>query len=183
MYAKIHEYATALAKGSREYHVQPMQTFMAAWCATTQYRHGICLAAPAEGKTYAFLHFLNKMITADEDHGTEAVIYCPQEVVANQARVKLRMFDCWDKVTVSAVWEPKEWRKNEKNKIFIVDEGEEAIERRLLDLTPTGFTGLAALRDKRVFLFTATLTDYYKACWMSAFDMPEEAVRRFPSTM
>ena len=110
MYAKIHEYATALAKGSREYHVQPMQTFMAAWCATTQYRHGICLAAPAEGKTYAFLHFLNKMITADEDHGTEAVIYCPQEVVANQARVKLRMFDCWDRVTVSAVWDPKEWR-------------------------------------------------------------------------
>ena len=70
------------------------------------------------------------------------------------------MFDCFEWVTVTSKWDPHQWKKNEMNKIFIVDEGEHAIEKRLLDLSSTGFNGLAALRDKRVFLFTATLTDY-----------------------
>ena len=102
---------------------------------------------------------------------------------ANQAREKLRIFDCAEFVSVTAEWDPAQWRKNEKNKIFVVDEGEIAIEQQLLDLTPKGFNGLAALRDKRVFMFTATLTDYYKLCWQNVFGMPADAVHQFPSTM
>ena len=84
-------------------------------------------------------------------------------------------------MTVTHVWAPVQWRQNPKNKIFLIDEGEEAIETRLIDVTPAGFHGLLALRDHRVFLFTATLTDYYKACWLEAFQAPGSAVRYFTS--
>ena len=64
-YDAIHKTALELALTSKEYFVQPMQTYMAAWCATTHHQHAIIMAAPAEGKTYVFLHFLNKVIMAD----------------------------------------------------------------------------------------------------------------------
>ena len=182
-YHNIHEYATELALTHKEYYVQPLQTFMAAWCATTKHQHAIILAAPAEGKTFAFLHFLRYKISQDKEKNTEAVIYCPQEVVANQAREKLSMFDCAELVTVTAEWEPNAWLSNPRNKIFVVDEGEEAIETRLLDLTPKGLNGLAALRDRQTFLYTATLTEYWKLCWRNVFAAPEEAVHRFPSSL
>ena len=70
---------------------------------------------------------------------------------------------------------------NKKNKIFLIDEGEEVIERRLLDVTKDGFNGLLGLRDLRVFLFTATLTDYFRESWRKAFQAQPDAVRIFPT--
>ena len=92
------------------------------------------------------------------------------------------MFDCSAKVTVTCKWAPTEWRMNSKNKIFLIDEGEEVIERRLLDVKKEGFTGLLGLRDMRVFLFTATLTDYFRECWRRAFQEDPRAVREFPTS-
>ena len=181
-YDKIDAYSKTLAKNSMVYTVMPMQTFTAAWCATTQHKHGIVIAAPAEGKTLSMLQFARHMITEDETRQTEAVIYCPVEQIAAQTKDKLCMFaDVSSKVTVVSRWDPTGWRMNVKNKIFIIDEGEEVIEKRLLDLTKDGFQGLAGLKDFRVFLFTATLTDYYRACWLAAFEMPPEAIRTFPT--
>ena len=92
------------------------------------------------------------------------------------------MFKCRTRVTVTAEWDTKGWLSNARNKLFLIDDAEECIEKRLLDLTSTGFKGLAALKKVRTFLFTATLTDYHKACWKAVFGMPEEAIHKFPST-
>ena len=91
------------------------------------------------------------------------------------------MFDCMNKVLVTANWQPKKWLENPRNKIFVVDEGEDAIEKRLLELTPAGFTGLAALRDRKTVLFTATLTNYFAACWQAVFQAAPAAIHKFPS--
>ena len=92
------------------------------------------------------------------------------------------MFDCSGKVTVTCRWDPNEWKMNRKNKVFLVDEGEEVIERRLLDVKKEGFQGLLGLRDMRVFLFSATLTDYFRECWRRAFQENAKAVREFPTS-
>ena len=63
---------------------------------------------------------------------------------------------------VTNVWDPKGWLSDANNKFFIIDEAEDVIEGNLLGLNGSGFTGLAALRSKKVFCFTATLTDYWK---------------------
>ena len=127
------------------------------------------MAAPAEGKTFSFLHYVRHVINKDDSGNTEAVIYCPTDMIAAQYKLKLTLFDCADKVLISSNWQPKKWLENDKNKIFVVDEGEDAIEKMLIDVTPQGFQGLMALREKKTVLFSATLTDYFRACWRAAF--------------
>ena len=180
-YGKISAYSKILASGSLSYQERPMQTFTAAWCATTPCKHGIVIAAPAEGKTFSMLHLARYMIEEDNTGNTEVVIYSPVDAIASQTKEKLCMFDCSGKVTVTCRWDPEEWKMNRKNKVFLIDEGEEVIERRLLDLKKEGFTGLLGLRDFKVVLFTATLTDYYRKCWRRAFQASHDAVRTFPT--
>ena len=76
---------------------------------------------------------------------------------------------------------PSGWKQNEKIKLFIIDEGEEVIVVRLLDVTKDGFQGLLALHNMKFWLLTATLTPYYKLCWQIAFQAPEESVSDFPT--
>ena len=127
------------------------------------------------------MHFAQFLIDGDKNGNTEVVVYCPNEIIANQAKEKLCMFECAAKVLVTHNWEPLEWLERPELVYFLIDEGEDVIEKNLLDLTLQGFQGLAALKDKRTVLYTATLTDYNRACWRRAFKMPEEAVHKFPS--
>ena len=41
--------------------------------------------------------------------------------------------------------------------------------------------GLLGLRDFKVFLFTATLTEYYRESWRRAFQANRDAIRTFPT--
>ena len=103
-------------------------------------------------------------------------------MVANQCREKLAMFKCRTRVTVTAEWDARGWLSNARNKLFLIDDAEECIEKRLLDLTSTGFKGLAALKKVRTFLFTATLTEYHKKCWQAVFNAPAAAHKEFESS-
>ena len=82
-YGKISAYSKEIASGSLSYQERPMQTFTAAWCATTPTKHGIVIAAPAEGKTFTMLHFARYMINEDQTGNTEVVIYSPVDAIAS----------------------------------------------------------------------------------------------------
>ena len=83
---------------------------MAAWGATTSHKHAICIADPAEGKTFSMLHMARHLIKKDTTGKTEVVIHCPNAIIANQCRKKLRLFDIHTKVTVTNVWAPALWQ-------------------------------------------------------------------------
>ena len=83
-YRVITEYAKTIEAADNDYYVQPMQCFTAAWCATTAHDHVICRAAPAEGKTFSLLHFVRYKISQDNTGNTEAVVFCPTDMIAAQ---------------------------------------------------------------------------------------------------
>ena len=89
------------------------------------------------------------------------------------------MFPNSHAVVVTDYWDPCEWVKGNSNDIFIIDEAEEVIENYLLGLQGTYFNGLIAPFEKRVFCFTATLTDYWKLCFRMAFQLPEDVIQHF----
>ena len=82
-YGKISACAKMVAASNLAYQERPMQTFTAAWCATTPTKHGIVIAAPAEGKTFTMLHFARHMINEDKTGNTEVVIYSPVDAIAS----------------------------------------------------------------------------------------------------
>ena len=82
-------------------------------------------------------------------------------------------------VLVTCTWDPAGWKNDANNRIFIIDEAEDVIEGNLLGLNGSGFTGLAALKGKKVFCFTATLTDYWKHCFRKVFGVPPTAIKHF----
>ena len=127
------------------------------------------------------LHYVRYKINKDDSGLMEAVIFCPTTMIETQCKEKLSLFDCAGRVMVTSNWQPKKWLENPKNTLFVIDEGEDCIEKRLLELTPQGFTGLVALKDARTALFTATLTDYFAGCWKRALRAPEQAIKRFES--
>ena len=82
-YGKISACANVISSSNIAYQERPMQTFTAAWCATTPFKHGIVIAAPAEGKTFTMLHFARYMINKDQTGNTEVVIYSPVDAIAS----------------------------------------------------------------------------------------------------
>ena len=120
----------------------------------------VCIAPPAAGKTYSFLLVAQRALEYEDNDGARIVIYVSSQIVRNQIQDKLVMFDMAWAINVTTVWDPRGWVADPSNKIFIIDECEDVIEANLIGLNGAGFTGLVALRTKKVFCFTATLTDY-----------------------
>ena len=44
-----------------------------------------------------------------------------------------------------------------------------------------GFNGLVCLHDKTLWLFSATLTDFYRDAFLTAFAVSDEVIHRFES--
>ena len=50
---------------------------ISAWCASTEYDHTIIQAAPAEGKTFAMIFFVDFELDKPVSEDIDAVIFCP----------------------------------------------------------------------------------------------------------
>ena len=83
---------------------------------------------------------------------------------------------------ITAEWEPNVWAKDYPNALYLFDEGEQLIEKNLLDLQDDGFHGLYSMKGKRIFLFSATLDDYWGSSFKRVFELSEDAVLTFPTS-
>ena len=162
-----------------EYRTDPAQVFMATWCVVNTSFANVAIAPPAAGKTYAFLLLAQRALEYENNNGARIVIYVSSKIVKNQIQEKLAMFDKHWAINVTTSWDPKGWIADANNKIFIIDECEDVIESNLLGLNGAGFTGLVALKTKKVFCFTATLTNYYRNNFCYAFGVPATAIKEF----
>ena len=181
-YARMTELSDRIAAGHAEYRTDPTQVFMASWCIVQKSFQNVCIAPPAAGKTYAFLLVSQRALEYEDNDGARIVIYVSSQIVRNQIQDKLVMFDMAWAINVTTVWDPRGWVADPSNKIFIIDECEDVIEANLIGLNGAGFTGLVALRTKKVFCFTATLTAYYRNSFCYAFGVPTTAIKEFYKT-
>ena len=76
-------------------------------------------------------------------------------------------------------WEPWTWRQSYPNAFYVIDEAETLIANRLVDLNEEGYNGLVALNDKFIWMFSATLTDYYKESFKMAFGVGDSVFHCF----
>ena len=168
-----------IAAAHEQYRTDLAQVYMATSCIASQPYQMVCIAPPAAGKTFAFLLLAQRALEYENNNGARIVIYVSSKIVKNQIQEKLAMFDKHWAINVTTSWDPKGWIADANNKIFIIDECEDVIESNLLGLNGAGFTGLVVLRGKKVFCFTATLTDYYRHNFCSAFGVPATAIKEF----
>lgn len=67
---------------------------------------------------------------------------------------------------------------------ILIDEGDLYFKEHLLKFRENGdITGLASLRDKRVFMMTATLKPYWKQIFLKTFGLSSEAIKEFPTAL
>ena len=67
-------------------------------------------------------------------------------------------------------WEPAKWFKLTEP-LFIFDSAEEIISTRLFDMhADKDFTGLVLFKDKETYMFTATLSLYWRKALVAAME-------------
>ena len=62
-----------------------------------------------------------------------------------------------------------------------MDEAEEQIEKRLLDLQLKQIKGMSLFRDKNFYAYSATLDAYWRRAFKKVFEVGDEAMVEFPS--
>lgn len=161
-----------------------LQIYMAACALIAKTRQTILLAEPAQGKSFV-LFMIAEYAMANPIDGVQydsVVIYSPTTIVVNQLEKKSKLFPSHHDMYITTEWEPTRWAREYPNALFLFDEGEQLIETNLLGLTEFGFTGLYAMRTKKVFLFTATLDDYWSGSFKKVFEYGQECILEFPTS-
>ena len=78
-------------------------------------------------------------------------------------------------------WDFVLWTTKYPDAFFIMDEAEEQIEKRLLDLQLKQIKGMSLFRDKNFFAYSATLDVYWRRAFKKVFDVGDDAMVEFPS--
>ena len=156
---------------------------MAAIAATQEEKQFVTIAHPGEGMTYVFGLLANYLLTREENKNAQVLIYVSSKVVASQIKDKMAIFETYERIVVTNVWDPARWKDSSRKTYYIIDEADEVIESNLLNISATlsGFNGLIALKTEKVFLYSATLNQYYHKAFLWAFNLPDRAVVTFPS--
>ena len=163
------EMSNAIAEKSEgHYYTNPYQVYQAACLICSPNAQDILISAPGSGKTYVMLLAVS-FVLENAEQFDRCVIYSSEEIVVQQILQKVKLFPCEDDVVVTSEWEPWEWRNTYQKALYVIDEAETLIADKLVDLNEDGYNGLVALNDKVIWMFTATLTDYYRDSLKAAF--------------
>ena len=109
------------------------------------------------------------------------VIFSIEEIVVEQLKSKAKIFPACSNMIITNHWDLAEWRKLPKA-VFFFDEGEQLVEERLLGCSADeDFTGLAALHDRKMCLFSATLSPYWMKCFEATFGYHAEMFLKYDS--
>ena len=165
-------------KSEGHYYTNPYQVYQATCLMCSPNAQDILISAPGSGKTYVMLLAVS-FVLANAEQFDRCVIYSSEEIVVQQILQKVKLFPCEDDVVVTSEWEPWEWRNTYQKALYVIDEAETLIADKLVDLNEDGYNGLVALHDKVIWMFTATLTDYYRDSLKAAFGFDDKIFHRF----
>ena len=148
-----------------------LQCYMAAAAAVAPSKQFVTLARPAAGKTYVFLLLANYLLEANPDKDVVAVIFVAKGIIEDQCRIKLDFFTNKSRMLLVTDYDFSGWLSSNPKAFYIVDEGEQVIEKQLIGLKDKAFKGLVCLADKKVFFYTATLDPYWRKALLKIFDL------------
>ena len=142
---------------------------MATNCFHCPAKASVHIAKPATGKTMAMLLLASYTVLQAEKKDLKVVIYSSVPIVVEQLAQKAKMFPYHNGMLITGKWDTEAWLSY-PHVMFIFDEAEELISNRLLDMrADVDFAGLMRLKGKKMFLFTATLSEYLREAFIRCF--------------
>ena len=154
---------------------------MAAEAAVSADDQFVTLARPAAGKTIAFLLLANYLLEVNKAVDVVAIICVEAGIIFDQCEEKIPFFTNKNRMLLVDDFNFRHWRSKFPKAFYIVDEGEQVIEQRLVHLKANEFHGLVCLADKKVFFYTATLDPYWSEAMKNIFGLSPSSIRQFPS--